>query len=116
MLVESGKKFGFSVTDTASYKLADCRISSTEIRQALEQEDFAQAEKMLGRPYSIMGRVFHGDKRGRQLGYPTANVLLKRRVSPILEFMLLKLLLKQVSTLALLMLVHDQPFLEYDNN
>ena len=83
MLVSSGKQFGFSVTDTASYKLSDCRISSTEIRAALEQEDFVQAEQMLGRPYSIMGRVFHGDKRGRQLGYPTANVLLKRRVSPI---------------------------------
>lgn len=38
---------------------------------------------MLGRAYSIIGRVFHGDKRGRQLGFPTANVLLKRRVSPI---------------------------------
>lgn len=83
MLVSSGEQFGFSVTDTASYKLSDCRISSTEIRAALEQEDFVQAEQMLGRPYSIMGRVFHGDKRGRQLGYPTANVLLKRRVSPI---------------------------------
>jgi riboflavin kinase/FMN adenylyltransferase len=38
---------------------------------------------MLGREYSIIGRVFHGDKRGRQLGFPTANVLLKRRVSPL---------------------------------
>ncbi len=38
---------------------------------------------MLGRPYSIIGRVFHGDKRGRELGFPTANVLLKRRVSPV---------------------------------
>lgn len=38
---------------------------------------------MLGRPYAIIGRVFHGDKRGRELGFPTANILLKRRVSPV---------------------------------
>jgi riboflavin kinase/FMN adenylyltransferase len=83
MLCQAGKKFGFSVTDTASFKLADCRISSTEIRQALEQNRLADAEKMLGRPYSIIGRVFHGDKRGREIGFPTANVSLKRKVSPI---------------------------------
>jgi len=71
------------VSDTASYKLAECRISSTEIRKALEKNELAEAEQMLGRAYSIIGRVFHGDKRGRQLGFPTANVLLKRRVSPV---------------------------------
>lgn len=38
---------------------------------------------MLGRPYSIIGRVFHGDKRGRTIGFPTANIKLKRRVSPV---------------------------------
>ncbi len=83
MLQRAGEKFGFSVADTASFKLADCRISSTEVRQALERDDFESVTKMLGRPYSIIGRVFHGDKRGRQLGFPTANVMLKRRVSPI---------------------------------
>jgi len=83
MLSQAGKTFGFDVSDTASYKLSDCRISSTEIRHALEHDKLAEVEKMLGRPYSIIGRVFHGDKRGRQLGFPTANVLLKRRVSPV---------------------------------
>ena len=83
MLLEAGKKFGFNVSDTASYKIENCRISSTEIREALEVDDLAQAEVMLGRPYSIIGRVFHGDKRGRQLGFPTANIKLKRRVSPV---------------------------------
>ena len=63
--------------------MAECRISSTAIRQALEQDDLAAAKQMLGREYSIIGRVFHGDKRGRKLGFPTANVLLKRRVSPL---------------------------------
>ncbi len=83
MLCQAGKKFGFDVSDTTSYKMADCRISSTAIRKALEQDSLADAEQMLGREYSIIGRVFHGDKRGRQLGFPTANVLLKRRVSPL---------------------------------
>jgi len=83
MLSEAGKKFGFDVTDTASCKMANCRVSSTAIRQALEQGHLTDAENMLGRPYSIMGNVFHGDKRGRQLGFPTANVLLKRRKSPL---------------------------------
>jgi riboflavin kinase/FMN adenylyltransferase len=83
MLLEAGKSFSFNVSDTASYKILDQRISSTEIRQALEQNDLEQVNIMLGRPYSIRGRVFHGDKRGRQLGFPTANVKLKRRVSPV---------------------------------
>jgi riboflavin kinase/FMN adenylyltransferase len=83
MLCQYGKKFGFNVTDTQSYKMADCRISSTAIRQALEQNKLDDVKRMLGREYSIIGRVFHGDKRGRQLGFPTANVLLKRRISPL---------------------------------
>jgi len=83
MLSVAGKTFGFDVTDTASYKMADCRISSTAIRKAIQDDQLIDAETMLGRPYSIIGKVFHGDKRGRQLGFPTANVLLKRRNSPL---------------------------------
>lgn len=83
MLCQAGEKYGFDVSDTASYKMAECRISSTAIRQALEQDNLVAAKQMLGREYSIIGRVFHGDKRGRKLGFPTANVLLKRRVSPL---------------------------------
>ncbi|MGV2872999.1 bifunctional riboflavin kinase/FAD synthetase [Colwellia sp. E150_009] len=83
MLTEAGKHFGFEVTDTASCKMANCRISSTAIREALEHDNLTVVENMLGRPYSIIGKVFHGDKRGRQLGFPTANVLLKRQKSPL---------------------------------
>ena len=83
MLSQAGKTFGFEVTDTASCKMANCRVSSTAIRQALEQDNLNDVENMLGRPYSIIGKVFHGDKRGRQLGFPTANVLLKRQKSPL---------------------------------
>jgi len=83
MLCKAGVQFGFEVSDTASCKTQSCRISSTAIRKALEEERFIDVENMLGRAYSITGRVFHGDKRGRQLGFPTANILLKRRVSPL---------------------------------
>ncbi|NMP14858.1 bifunctional riboflavin kinase/FAD synthetase [Thalassotalea sp. Y01] len=83
MLQREGTKYGFDVTDTASFKVHQCRISSTEIRKALQQNDLAEAQVMLGRKYSIRGRVVHGDKQGRNLGFPTANVLLKRCVSPV---------------------------------
>lgn len=83
MLKQAGLTFGFAVSDTKSYKMADCRISSTAIRQALQENRLNDVKRMLGRDYSITGRVFHGDKRGRELGFPTANVLLKRRVSPV---------------------------------
>lgn len=83
LLTKASKAFDFGLSDTASHKLANCRISSTEIRKALEHDQLNKAAEMLGRQYSIVGRVVHGDKRGRQLGFPTANVLLKRRVSPV---------------------------------
>ncbi len=82
-LQAASKTFNFGISDTASCKLDNCRISSTAIRDALASNLLNDAALMLGRAYSIIGRVFHGDKRGRQLGFPTANVLLKRRVSPV---------------------------------
>ena len=83
MLSDSGAKLGFTVSDTSSYKISNCRISSTEIRKALREDRLTDVKRMLGRTYSISGRVFHGDKRGRQLGFPTANVSLKRKKSPV---------------------------------
>lgn len=84
MLVEAGKQFGFSVVNTASFRLADCRISSTAIRQAFAEHDFTLAQQMLGRPFSIKGRVVHGQKKGRTIGFPTANVNLKRAKPPVI--------------------------------
>ncbi|MFT4925412.1 MAG: riboflavin kinase/FMN adenylyltransferase [Phenylobacterium sp.] len=83
MLAEAGTKLGFKVSDTQSYRLENCRISSTAIRGLLEQGQFDQAKAMLGHPFSISGRVSHGDKKGRTIGFPTANVALKRSVSPV---------------------------------
>jgi riboflavin kinase/FMN adenylyltransferase len=54
------------------------RVSSSAVRSALQAADFARAELLLGRPYAISGRVVHGAKLGRDLGFPTANILLRR--------------------------------------
>lgn len=64
----------FELIDFPEVKVGGARVSSTLVRNALAGGDFVQAERLLGRPYSISGKVVHGAKRGRQLGYPTANV------------------------------------------
>lgn len=83
LLEEAGKKHGFEVVDTRSLSQDACRVSSTRIRSALAKGQLQQAEQMLGRKYSITGRVGHGKKLGRTIGVPTANLFLKRRVSPV---------------------------------
>lgn len=83
LLQQAGEQFNFAVVDTASYRQSRQRVSSTLIREALERGDFAEAESMLGRPYSIEGRVAHGEKKGRTIGFPTANLPLKRLKSPL---------------------------------
>ncbi|WP_100656375.1 bifunctional riboflavin kinase/FAD synthetase [Alteromonas flava] len=83
MLERAGIANGFSVVNTQSLLMADCRVSSTAVREALERGDFTTAAAMLGRPFSIAGKVVHGEKRGRTIGFPTANVLLKRLKAPI---------------------------------
>lgn len=83
MLQSMGKHNLFKVVSTQSFQMKDCRISSTKIREALTQNDFGLAEQMLGRAFTIAGKVLHGDKRGRTIGFPTANVLLKRCKAPV---------------------------------
>ena len=83
MLKLEGEKCDFEVVSTQSFRLKDCRISSTAVREALSDNDFSLAEKMLGRAFAIAGKVLHGDKKGRTIGFPTANLLLKRCKAPI---------------------------------
>ena len=59
------------------------RVSSTRIREALQQGDLSGAESLLGRPFWMSGRVAHGDKRGRTIGFPTANIFLHRTAVPV---------------------------------
>lgn len=83
LLQEAGKAHGFSVSDTCTLLLHGERVSSTRIRQLLEQAAFAQAEELLGHAYSITGRVGYGQQLGRKLGVPTANIHLWRYRSPL---------------------------------
>ena len=83
MLREKGKAYGFNVEDTGSFQFEGLRVSSTLIRDALGAGDLAQAERLLGHCYSVCGRVAHGDKRGRTIGYPTANIIMFRKNTPV---------------------------------
>ena len=83
MLKEKGQEFGFQVEDTSSYYVDKNRVSSTLIRDALGSGDLSTAKLMLGRDYSVCGRVAHGKKRGRTIGFPTANILMFRKNTPI---------------------------------
>lgn len=74
---------GFAVENLHTVTHGEERISSTRIREALARGDLEQARLLLGRPYRIAGRVAHGDKRGQALGFPTANLNLHRRRSPL---------------------------------
>ena len=83
MLQRAGAMFDFEVTDTQTLQVEGQRVSSTLVRQILSQSDFARAETLLGRPFSVRGRVVYGQQLGRELGFPTANVQLNRYSAPI---------------------------------
>lgn len=75
MLQRFGEERGVSVEPVEAVMMSGERISSTRIRQALRDGNLTAAEEMLGRPYSVMGEVVTGRKLGRELGFPTANLL-----------------------------------------
>lgn len=83
MLKQAGQKYGFEVVSTESFCVENLRVSSTAIRESLADNDLMKTSEMLGRNYSISGRVSHGRKLGRTIGFPTANIPLKRCVSPV---------------------------------
>jgi riboflavin kinase/FMN adenylyltransferase len=83
MLRREGERHGFGVESLATVSDACGRISSTRIREALAVGDLETARRCLGRDYSVSGRVGHGHKRGRSIGFPTMNVGLLRRKSPV---------------------------------
>jgi riboflavin kinase/FMN adenylyltransferase len=83
LLQAVGSERGFGVEAMHTVDLAGERISSSAIRSALLEGDLEHAARLLGRPYVISGRVGHGDKIGRTLGFPTANIQLKRKRLPL---------------------------------
>ncbi len=74
LLQAMGAELGFTANEIEAVQSQGERISSTRIREALKQGDFADAARLLGRPYAIGGRVVRGQQLGRTLGFPTANL------------------------------------------
>ena len=72
------KQYGFEVTNLNTIEFNGERVSSTRIRQVLQAGDLSLAAKLLGRPYSMTGRVQYGDQIGRTLNFPTINVRMNR--------------------------------------
>lgn len=83
LLQQAGKQHGFTVVDMLTHLADDERVSSTRIRQLLENSEFSEANRLLGKAYTISGRVVKGQQLGRTLGAPTANVHLHRYRSPL---------------------------------
>ena len=83
MLKRSSTQHGFEVAEMPSYTLGNLRVSSTAVREALVTGDLELAKRLLGRPYSISGRVIEGDKLGKKIGYPTANIQLRHNRPPL---------------------------------
>lgn len=82
-LQASGQHYGFTVDAIPGVKLTGQRVSSSRVREALAAADHELVARLLGRPYTMMGRVAHGDKRGRIIGFPTANIYLHRAMTPV---------------------------------
>jgi riboflavin kinase/FMN adenylyltransferase len=79
----AGQEHGFGVEQIAPFCFDGVRVSSTAVRERLELADYPGAARLLGRPYRMMGRVVHGRRLGRALGFPTANLRLMRRKPPV---------------------------------
>lgn len=84
LLETMGPALGFDAEFLPTVEIAGERASSTGVRQALAAGDLDHAARLLGRPYSISGPVVHGDKLGRDIGFPTANIQLKHNRPPLM--------------------------------
>lgn len=83
LLRKLGEELGYQVLTIDEITSDQQRISSTRIRHALAEHNLSVAQSLIGRPYTVCGKVIPGDKRGRQLGFPTANIRLGKRVLPL---------------------------------
>lgn len=73
-ITKLSKELGFTVEYIDEWMANGTQVSSSVIRRCVQEGDFLKIEQLLGRPYSIMGEVVHGEKQGKKLGYPTANL------------------------------------------
>ncbi len=83
LLKSCGERLGFEALCHATYEVGGSRASSSRVRDALFEGDLATAEELLGRPYSVLGKVAPGRQLGRTIGFPTANIELKRVATPL---------------------------------
>jgi riboflavin kinase/FMN adenylyltransferase len=83
LLKAAGSQQGFTVSKSATYEHDGERVSSTRIRRLLAQQQLAEAEPLLGRPYFITGRVVYGKQLGRTINVPTANIGLGRYAAAV---------------------------------
>lgn len=83
LLKDYATKLDYQVDNTDSFVKDGKRVSSTLIRESLQAGNLDAATKMLGRQYSISGHVTHGDKKGRTIGFPTANIPIKRKICAV---------------------------------
>ena len=83
LLQHLAHRFDFEVENTTSYRIDEKRVDSSSIRTFLAEGQLDEAAQLLGRKYSILGRIINGDKKGSTIGFPTANVPIKRNKSPV---------------------------------
>ena len=81
-LVELSREYPFEVSIVPPTEVEDAPVHSTRIREALARGDLNRSSQLLGRPYSLIGNVIHGDGRGREIGFPTANIETQNQVYP----------------------------------
>jgi riboflavin kinase/FMN adenylyltransferase len=91
LLRKLGATAGFRVQVMDEVLQDRTRISSGAVRLALTEGNLQRAQSLLGRPYSISGRVVHGDKLGRELGFSTANILMKHNRPPLMGIFAVRL-------------------------
>lgn len=83
LLRKHGQQYHFAAEAMPTFMLAGERVSSSQVRKALWEGNLDHAKILLGQPYGIAGKVAHGDKRGRIIGFPTANIYLHRKAVPV---------------------------------
>ncbi len=82
LLQKHGQKNGFQVEKTTTFLIENQRVSSTTVRQTLAEANLPKASMLLGRTFHVSGKICHGDKRGRTIGFPTANIRLRQQIAP----------------------------------
>jgi riboflavin kinase/FMN adenylyltransferase len=99
LMEKMGQEQGIAVTSMSSMLQDGIRISSTAVRLALSEGNLNLAQRYLGRPYSISGRVEHGEKVGRKLGFPTANIQFKHNRAPLRGVFVVRVRIEDGATL-----------------